>query len=41
MIELLSLIKEQVEKPKAVVMAGGGGTGKTFLLNQLDLASLT
>jgi hypothetical protein len=41
MIELLSLIREQIEKPKAVVMAGGGGTGKTFLLKQLDLPSLT
>ena len=41
MIELLSLIQEQIDKPKAVVMAGGGGTGKTFLLKQLDLTSLT
>jgi len=41
MIKLLNLIKEQTGKPKAVVMAGGGGVGKSYLLQQLDLSSLT
>jgi predicted kinase len=40
MIELLSLIQEQIEKPKAIVMAGGAGAGKSFLIKQLDLNSL-
>ena len=41
MISLLDLIKEQIGKPKAVVMAGGAGAGKSFLIKQLDLNSLT
>jgi len=41
MIKLLDLIKEQNEsKPKAIVMAGGAGAGKSFLINQLGLISL-
>ena len=41
MIKLLDLIKEQDEsKPKAIVMAGGAGAGKSFLINQLGLISL-
>ena len=40
MIKLLNLIREQIGRPKAVVMAGGGGTGKSYLLQQLDLNSL-
>jgi predicted kinase len=40
MISLLDLIKEQIGKPKAVVMAGGAGAGKSFLIKQLDLNSL-
>lgn len=41
MIKLLDLIQEQQSRPKAVVMAGGGGVGKSYLLNQLGLDSLT
>ena len=41
MIKLLDLIQEQQGQPKAVVMAGGGGVGKSYLLNQLGLDSLT
>ncbi len=40
MKKLLSLIQEQTGNPKAVVMAGGTGTGKSFLMKQLDLISL-
>ena len=41
MIKLLDLIREQDEsKPKAVVMAGGAGAGKSFLIKQLGLISL-
>ena len=40
MIKLSDLILEQSDQPKLVVMAGGAGAGKTYLLNQLDLGSL-
>ena len=41
MIKLLDLIREQDEtKPKAVVMAGGAGAGKSYLIDKLDLISL-
>lgn len=41
MIKLLDLIREQDEsKPKAVVMAGGAGAGKSYLIKQLGLISL-
>jgi predicted kinase len=40
MIKLLNLIREQIDRPKAVVMAGGAGAGKSFLIKQLDLNSL-
>lgn len=40
MIKLSDLILEAKDRPKVVVMAGGAGAGKTYLLNQLDLASL-
>lgn len=40
MIKLLNLITEQTGKPKAIIMAGGAGAGKSFLLNQLQLGSL-
>jgi len=39
-MKLTQLILEKRNKPKLVVMAGGGGTGKSYLLNQLDLGSL-
>ena len=41
MIKLSTLILEDKESPKAIVMAGGAGSGKTYLLNQLSLDSLT
>lgn len=41
MIKLTDLILENRNKPKAVIMAGSAGSGKTYLLNQLDLGGLT
>lgn len=35
------ILAEQTNRPKAVIMAGGAGSGKTYLLNQLNLGSLT
>ena len=40
MIKLAHLILEDRNRPKAVIMAGGAGAGKSYLLNQLDLDSL-
>lgn len=40
MIKLSDLILEATTGPKAVIMAGGAGTGKTYLLKQLNLDSL-
>lgn len=40
MIKLSTLILEGTEGPKVVIMAGGAGSGKTYLLNQLGLSSL-
>ena len=40
MIKLADLILEARNSPKAVIMAGGAGSGKTYLLNQLGLDSL-
>ena len=40
MIRLTDLITEARGKAKVVVMAGGAGAGKSYLLNQLDLGSL-
>ena len=39
-MKLSQLILEARNKPKLVVMAGGAGTGKSYLLQQLDLGSL-
>jgi len=39
-MKLSTLILEKRNRPKLVVMAGGAGTGKSYLLNQLDLGSL-
>ena len=40
MISLKNLILEATEGPKLIIMAGGSGAGKTYLLNQLSLDSL-
>ena len=40
MIKISDLILEANGRPKVVIMAGSAGAGKTYLLNQLDLASL-
>lgn len=40
MIKLSDLILERNNQPKAVIMAGGAGAGKSFLLQQLNLKSL-
>ena len=40
-MKLVDIILEQNNKPKAVIMAGGSGAGKTYLLGQLSLQSLT
>ena len=40
MIKLTDLILEATTRPKVVIMAGGSGAGKTYLLNQLELGSL-
>lgn len=34
------MILEKSDRPKLIIMAGGSGAGKTFLLNQLSLDSL-
>lgn len=40
MIKLTDLILERQGRPKVIVMAGGAGAGKSYLLNQLNLSSL-
>lgn len=40
MIKLSDIILEARNRPKVVVMAGGAGAGKSYLLNQLGLQSL-
>lgn len=40
MIKLSDLILEANNRPKAVIMAGGAGAGKSYLLNQLDLGGI-
>jgi predicted kinase len=39
-MKLMQILLEAKDRPKVVVMAGGAGVGKTYLLNQLDLGSL-
>ena len=39
-MKLSDIILEQNGKPKAVIMAGGAGAGKSYLLNQLGLEGL-
>mgnify|MGYP001219086529 CR=1 FL=1 len=40
MIKLTEIILEQTGRPKAIIMAGGAGAGKSYLLGQLSLQSL-
>lgn len=40
MISLKQILQEATGKPKAVIMAGGAGTGKSYLLDKLQLHSL-
>tara|TARA_Y100000004_G_scaffold24292_1_gene24498 strand:- start:1369 stop:2166 length:798 start_codon:yes stop_codon:yes gene_type:complete len=40
MIELYSLLKEQLEGPKAIILAGAPGAGKGYVLSGLDLGNL-
>tara|TARA_R100001129_G_scaffold33386_1_gene22516 strand:- start:15027 stop:15956 length:930 start_codon:yes stop_codon:yes gene_type:complete len=40
MIKLTDLILEVTDRPKVIVMAGGAGVGKSYLLTQLGLSSL-
>jgi len=37
MISLYNLIKEQIEKPKAIILAGAPGSGKGYVLSGLNL----
>ena len=40
MIKLANLIFEASQRPKAIVMAGGAGAGKSYLIDKLGLISL-
>ena len=40
MIKLYDLIKEQIEKPKAIILAGAPGAGKGSILNGLNLGDI-
>ena len=39
-LNLVRLFLEQSSNPKAIIMAGGGGAGKSYILNQLDLSGI-
>lgn len=39
-MKLINIIFEQTQKPKAVIMAGGGGAGKSYILNKLGLSGV-
>ena len=41
MISLIQLLKEAVDKPKAIILAGAPGAGKGYILRGLDLSGLT
>lgn len=41
MISLVQLLKEVQDQPKAILMAGPAGAGKTYILNQLGLQNFT
>ena len=40
MISLKKLLKEEVNKPKAIILAGAPGAGKGYILRGLDLGGL-
>ena len=40
MISLYNLIKEQVERPKAIILAGAPGAGKGSILSGLNLGDI-
>lgn len=39
-MKLIQILLEQEQKPKVLVMAGGGGVGKSTLLNQLSIKDI-
>ena len=39
-MKLIRVLLEATQKPKAVIMAGGAGSGKSYLLKQLDLGGI-
>ena len=41
MISLVQLLKEVQSQPKAILMAGPAGAGKSYTLNQLGLQNFT
>jgi predicted GTPase len=41
MISLVQLLKEVQSQPKAILMAGPAGAGKSYTLNQLGLQGFT
>ena len=41
MIKLTDLLKEVQNKPKAIIMAGGAGSGKDYILGKLNLNGFT
>jgi predicted ABC-type ATPase len=40
-LSLIEIITENEESPKAIIMAGGAGAGKSYLLEKLNLDDLT
>ena len=40
MISLVNILKESVNQPKAVILAGAPGAGKGYILRGLDLGGL-
>ena len=40
MISLVTLLKEAIETPKAIILAGAPGAGKGYILKGLDLGGL-
>jgi len=40
MISLIKLLKEQLERPKAIILAGAPGAGKGYVLRGLDISGI-